>query len=199
MSLDTIKTQTIAKFKNPVYAVYFMVDNNANGVIEYLANKAGFSSIFTGTVQESKPKAREIILDWYKNQESSKILDLLNNVQYLNEGDENTMDYTKGFRDYFVENTPTGAVNTENRSNIAGREGDFSWDGLFAGLGAGLTAYSSFGSNSQQGTSGDYNAANDAAAAEAKKSKTWMWILGVVGGLALIGIVIVIVKRSKKN
>lgn len=194
-AISSIQTQTISKFKNPVFATYFMVDNNSKGVISYLQGK-GFN--FTGNLNSDKTTAKKIILDWYNNRETSKINELLNSVSYMNEGDSDTMAYTKGFRSYFVENTPTSAVDTKVRENIAGREGEFSWDGLFAGLGAGLTTYTSF-SGSNTGNSPAYDKAIIEAEEKKKATRTWIIIGSIVGLIALTGIVILVVKNKNKN
>lgn len=193
-NISNIQTQTISKFKNPVFCVYFMADNNPKGVLSYLEKK-GYK--FTGNTSYDKPTAKKIILEWYNNKETSKISELLNSVSYMNEGDSETMSYTKGFRDYFIENTPTQSVTTEVRENISGREGDFSWDGLFAGLGAGLTTYTSFNGSGTTGTS--YDQAMIEAEKKKTQTRTWIIIGSIVGLIALTGIVILVMKKKKDN
>jgi len=189
--ISLMQSQKIDKFKNPFYTIDFMVDNNPSGVIKRL-HEMGFSTVFNGNPDFDKVQAKKIFRNFYINKQTQKIHDLINNVNYLDNAPESA-NYTKGFKSYVMENTPSGAVDERAMTSTLGRE--FSWDGLLAGLGAGLTTYTGM---TGAGTYG--NDANSQAMAEAeaqkKKQKTWLIVGGVILVVVVIGIVILLKKKK---
>lgn len=192
--ISTMQSQRIEKFKNPFYTIDFMVENNPSGVIRKLYDM-GYSVAFTGNLISDKQQAKKILRNFYINKQTGKIKELINNVNYLDNSTESA-EYTKGFKDYVLENTPSGAVDERAMTSTLGRE--FSWDGLLAGLGAGLTTYTGI---SGAGTTG--SDANSQAAAELeaqkKKQKTWLIVGAVILVIVVIGIVILVKKKKAKS
>lgn len=191
--ISTMQTQTIQKLQNPYYAIEFIVENNPNGVVDRL-KIMGFEKLFTTNLSDNKAIAKQLLSNWYNTRQTNKITEVLNNVNYLNDSMDSA-DYTKGFRAYAKENTPSGAVDEQLVASQLGRE--FSWDGLMAGLGAGLTTYTTMGNN-PSGTGAAYDVANAAAEEQKKKTRTWMIIGGVVLVIVIIGVV-VLMKKKKSN
>lgn len=187
------KINTVAKFNNPDFAINFAVDNNPVGIFEQL-KLMGFGALLTGNITTDKSIAKQLIFNWYQKKDTANILNLLNNVSYVNDG-ENSLDYTKGFRDYFAANSPT-----VNESQYRGAEdaSKFSIDGLLAALGTGLTTYSSIAGQGTGFSTPEQQAAAKAEEEAKAKRKTWLIIGSIVLGLAIIGI-IVAVNRNKKS
>lgn len=195
--INDIQTQMTEKFKNPQFTIQFMVDNNPIGIINQL-KKMGYSSLFTGVLGSDKMIVKKVMYDMYVNKKQPILFEILNNVSYLNEGDESetTLEYTKGYRDYVIDNTPTGSVSLDSYNGLGNSK--FSWDGLLAGLGAGLTTYGSMSSIGGAGTT-PLDAQAQAEADKARKSKQMWTIIGVtVAVIALVGLGIVIYKSKKK-
>lgn len=188
--ISTMPSQKIEKLKNPFYAMDFMVDNNPNGIISQLS-VMGFGSFFTGNLVSDIVRAKNIFRNFYLNKQTATIKELINNVNYLNDSPQSA-EYTKGYKDYVLENTPSGAVDERAMTSTLGRE--FSWDGLLAGLGAGLTTYTGV-SGAGAGTNG--TDANSDLAEQKQKQKTWLIVGGIILVVVIIGVVILIRKKKK--
>jgi hypothetical protein len=193
--MDEIKTNLILRMKqNPMAAAAFAVDNNPFGSVEQL-KKMGYTDSFNGTPEQNVLRAKQIILSFTPNR-PDKVQEFFNNVNYLND-DESSAAYTKGFKDYFLTNTPTNLVDNANYKNDSGR---FSFDGLLAALGTGLTTYSNV-SNAQSGTTlTPTQIQQQQAEAEAKRKRTmWGWIIGGIAGIGVITIIVIAVTGKKKE
>jgi hypothetical protein len=172
---------TIHKLNTDKYfAVAFAVDNNPFGFIDAL-KAAGFGAEFTGSPDANKLTAKKIIFDLIGARNQQKLTEVFGNVNYLN-NDVNSADYTKGYREYFISNTPTGAVDL---GNYAARSG-FSFDGLFAGLGAGLLTYATVSGGGGSPTQTEQERLD--AEASAKKKKTWIIVGGIIA-VIVIGVI----------
>lgn len=196
MNISEMQSQTIARFKQPVFATNFAVDNNPMGVIEQI-KKMGYESLFTGDLVSDKVIAKKLILTWYANKQTQDILDVLNSVNYINEGGH-TLPYTRGYIDYFRENTNSKGVDENAYNGVDSMGMKFSWDGLLTALGAGLTTYGQISGNGN-GYNGEPTQAQIEAEQAEKKRKTWNIIAWIIGIIILLALIVVLIKYFKNK
>ena len=187
--------ETIQELKsNKYFAVQFSVDNNPAGFITQLS-QMGYGASFVGDISTDAATAKKIIYQLIGNKDQKAISRLFSNVPYLN-NDTGSAEYTKGFRNFFLSTTPTSAVDANTRA----KDGGFSFDGLFAGIGSGLLTYANFSAASKAGggtASPEEAKKAEEAAMAAKKKQTWV-IVGVISFAVLIIGIIVIATMPKK-
>ena len=181
--------QVIQKLKtDQFFAVNFAVDNNPFGFIDQLKAVGYNSSFDSENANNNILTAKKIIFTLIGRKNQSVINSVFNNVPYLN-NDVTSAPYTKGFRDFFIVNTPTEDVNDSNYK----QKGGFSFDGLFAGLGAGLLTYGTIASATASGgittMTPEQQKAKEAEAKAAKNKKIWLYLgVGIVVILISLGI-----------
>jgi hypothetical protein len=185
--------------QEPDTALKFAIDNNPTAVITALAT-AGF------TGDGSRMYAYETLKALMENGKKEMVIKLISSIPYIN----SAPNYTGGLRDYFVRSSPPNSA--PKQPYVIGSK--FSWDGLLAGLGMGLSAYVATTqiANTQQGNNNnnadtcdkdkDYKdcCADDKECIEKAKT-TRMWIIiGIVGGsLLIIGIIAFALTRGGKE
>lgn len=194
-NISEMQTQTIAKFKQPKFAVNFAVDNNPIGVIEKITSM-GYGDLFTGDLNSDKLIAKDLILHWYEAKQTREIMDVLNSVNYINEGKE-SLPYTQGFIDYFRQDTASQGVDESVYRNVDADGMKFSWDGLLTALGAGLTTYGSFAGGA--GSNGEPTQAQIEAEQAEKKKKMWTTIAWIIGIIILLAMIIIAYKYFTKK
>jgi hypothetical protein len=176
---------------NPNFALGFALDNNFKGVQSVLMNE--------GYDVQTKVEALNI-LKMLLETDKQKCISLIAKVPYNNKAvnDNGGPSYTAGFSDYFRLKTPPNAIKASEKG--------FSFDGLLAGLGAGLMAYTSLSAIGNTNGAVDASVAQSKAEAEAKakaeadakKEKQKMWMLGGIGALVVF-IAIYLFTRPKKT
>lgn len=191
----SLQTQTIEKFKNPQFAIQFAVDNNPYEIFGKL-KEMGFGDLLTGNIATDKAIAKQLMLDWYKQKQTSRLLEIVNNVHYLN-NDSSSSDYTKGYREYFYANSPD--ITEASYSDVETQGQRFSIDGLLAALGSGLTTYSGFSSMGGFQTPEQMQQIAQEKEEAEKKKRLWLTIGLIIGLIAIIGIILLIVKSKKKK
>lgn len=191
--IDQLTTQKLQSDK--YFAMKFAVDNNPLGVIDSLRSH-GYGSYFNGNLQEDKTTALKI-LSQLTQERNQKIKAIFDSVNYLN-NDSNSEDYTKGYRNYFIQNTPTELVNNENYK----QKGSFSFDGMMAAIGAGLLTYNAAVANGgipKTQEEKDQEAQAKAEADTKKKRNTIIWVVvSVIGVSVIIGAIVYFSKKDKK-
>lgn len=186
-----------------LFALGFAIDNNPDGVSQSM-KAAGFPN--DGT----RKGMFDILLGLMKSGSKETVIKIISKVGYVG----NAPNYTGGFSDYFIRNSPPDSKPKTPTANGS----KFSWDGLLAGLGAGLSTFVAAGgingaANSLGMGDTDTNPATCPKSEEApdccvgdtvcidkaKTKKMWI-IIGIAAGsiLLIIGLAYFVNKNKNK-
>lgn len=186
-----------------LFALGFAIDNNPDGVSQSM-KAAGYAN------DGSRKGMFDILLGLMKTGNKETVIKIISKVGYVNAAPN----YTGGFADYFIRSSPPDA---KPKTPVANGS-KFSWDGLLAGLGAGLSTFVATGGigGLTGGVATDTNPATCPKSEEApeccegdtvcidkankeKTKKMWVIIAIVAGSLLLIAGLVYLSKRNKTD
>ncbi len=179
------QAEVIAKLQSdPLFALGFATDNNPEAI------RPAITAL--GYKTSGEQDLYDALVHIYKTGGTDTLKKILNETPYKNNAPNDTAGYSK----FFMSKSPPGSQPKNARSI---------WDGVLAGLGAGLVTFGTMDAGSSGGGGNTQTAAqkaaadkaaSDAAAAQKKKTTT-MWL--IIGGVVVVVVILFVFFTGKKK